>query len=74
MHFTGTKSSSSHILSKDDMFMPDYKKTSKQSRTYTVRHKLTTLGWFKCLPPAFYWDISGHGLAAKQERNLTIQV
>ena len=37
MHFTGTKSSSSHILSKDDMFMPDYKKTSKQSRTYTVR-------------------------------------
>ena len=37
MHFTGTKSSSSHILSKDDMFMPDYKKTSKQPRTYTVR-------------------------------------
>ena len=37
MHFTGTKSSSSHILSKDDMFMPDYKKTSKQPRTYTGR-------------------------------------
>ena len=79
MHFTGTKSSSSHIISKDDMFMPDYKKTSKQSRTYTVRQaarykKLTTLGWFKRLPPAFYWDISEHGLAAKQERNLTIQV
>ena len=38
MHFTGTKSSSSHILSKDDnMFMPDYMKTNKQSRTYTVR-------------------------------------
>ena len=37
MHFTGTKSSTSHILSKDDMFMPDYKKTGKLSRTYTVR-------------------------------------
>ena len=37
MHFTGTKSSSSHILSNDNMFKPDYKKTSKQSRTYTVR-------------------------------------
>ena len=37
MHFTGAKSSSSHILSKDNMFMPNYKKTSKQSRTYTVR-------------------------------------
>ena len=38
MHFTGTKSSSSHTLSKDDnMFMPDYMKTHKQSCTYTVR-------------------------------------
>ena len=37
MHFTGTKSSSRYILSKDDMFMPNYKKTRKQSRTYTVR-------------------------------------
>ena len=37
MHFTGTKYSSSHMLSKDDMFMPDYMKTSKQSRTHTVR-------------------------------------
>ena len=80
MHFTGTKSSSSHILSKDDMFMPDYKKTSKQSRTYTVRQAARYInsqpsgGSNAYYLLSFYWDISEHGLAAKQERNLTIQV
>ena len=40
MHFTGAKSSSSHIFKKDDklnMFMPDNMKTNKQSRTHLVR-------------------------------------